>query len=116
MPEIDNGIDAAPARFRLEATGEGRLSLHGDLDASAIDALAAEVKTALAQSNDLEIDLSDVRFIDVAGLGVFYRAAVRLAERGGSVTLVQPPAPVPRMLELLGWHEFEALRVRTHAA
>jgi anti-anti-sigma factor len=97
--------------FVLEPAGEHRLRLLGDVDLSNTAALAERIGAEVAHGIDLELDLSELRFIDVSGLWVLYDAAVQLGKQGRHVTLVTPPPSVIRMLTVLGWNEVTALRV-----
>ena len=72
------------------------IKLTGDLDIYHVPELEAALSAIGA--GDV-IDLSTVRFIDAAAIGIF----VRLARRAGlsSVTLVVPPGPVRKTFELV---------------
>ena len=99
------------ANFILEHSGAGCLALHGEVDMASIDLLAGELIEETERGEDVELDLSDLEFIDIAGLWVFHEAAVQLGRGGHTLTLVSPPPSVPRMLALLGWSELASLRV-----
>jgi anti-anti-sigma factor len=98
-------VPTGTANFILEHTDAGCLALHGEVDMASIDLLAGEL------TEDVRLDLSDLEFIDIAGLWVFHEAAVQLGRAGHTLTLVAPPPSVPRMLALLGWSELASLRV-----
>ena len=52
-------------------------------------------------AGDLLVDLSEVTFLDSAGLHVLFRLARRLAERGATLAVVVPPgSPVRRVVEI----------------
>ena len=72
------------------------VKLSGDLDIYHVP----ELETALAtvSAGDV-IDLSDVRFIDAAAIGIFVRVARRAGM--GAVTLVAPAGPVRKTFELV---------------
>jgi anti-anti-sigma factor len=89
-----------------------RLLVQGEIDVASVELLAEHVSRAVAQGVDLEIDLSNLRFIDIAGLGVLYDAARKLGKEGRTLTLVSPPPSVPRMLDLLGWNGMAGFRVQ----
>lgn len=106
------GVALAAGNFDLvPPNGPGVLRLGGIVDASNVHVLSRIVDAAVRQGRGLVLDLSGVSFIDVAGLGVLYDAAVRLGARGVSVRLVAAPAPVAKVLEILGWHELASLEV-----
>jgi anti-anti-sigma factor len=97
--------------FTLEHTSAGCVALHGEIDLANVDVLAGEIAEETRRGEDLQLDLSDLRFIDIAGMWVFHEAAVQLGRSGHTLTLLSPPPSVPRMLALLGWSEIAALRV-----
>ena len=99
------------ANFMLEHTGAGCLALHGEIDMASVDLLAVELAEETERGEDVQLDLSDLDFIDITGLWVFHQAAGQLGRAGHTLTLVSPPPSVPRMLALLGWSELASLRV-----
>lgn len=76
--------------------------LGGEIDA----AIAAELERAIAQrlgpvSGPVAIDLSDVTFIDSAGIELLFSLARGLLARGEELRVIAPAeAPVRRLLEL----------------
>jgi len=72
------------------------VKLTGDLDIYHVPELEAALADVVA--GDV-VDLSSVRFIDAAAIGIF----VRVARRAGlsAVTLVIPPGPVRKTFELV---------------
>lgn len=77
--------------------------------------MGARIQAETERPADLELDLSGLRFIDLAGLSVLWEAAQRLEAHGKSLTLVAPPPFVVRMVTVLEWHEMEGLRVHAPA-
>jgi anti-anti-sigma factor len=74
-----------PARFRVAEAADGGelcLRLHGELDIAAVRALREHVRRAAVRDGVAILDLSDVEFIDVAGLSVL-SALVREARADG---------------------------------
>lgn len=61
--------------FRLVSAGDGRWVLAGEIDASAAPLLQAVLPPAL-QRDPCEVDVSDLRFIDAAGMRALAHAAV----------------------------------------
>jgi anti-anti-sigma factor len=108
-------VPTGRANFVLEHTGSGCLALHGEVDMTSVDLLARELAAETERGEDVRLDLSDLAFIDIAGLWVFHEAAVKLGRGGRTLTLVSPPPSVPRMLALLGWSEIASLRVQPSA-
>ena len=87
----------------VEAHGEpdaGVLSLRGELDVSTI----AIVQEAIAGVNGgtVVLDLTDLRFVDSAGIGCFARAHVALSEAGRALELRDPQPAIRRVIELTG--------------
>jgi anti-anti-sigma factor len=74
-----------PARFRVAEAGDGGercLRLHGELDIAAVHALREHVRRAAVRDGVAILDLSEVEFIDVAGLSML-SALVREARSDG---------------------------------
>ena len=65
----------------------------GDVDAISVELLAERVPAEAGEGEDVETDLSDLRFIDIAGLCVFHEATVQLGKAGKNLTLVSGPPP-----------------------
>lgn len=88
----------------LRETGAAStLRIEGDLDMGSIDVLleVAEPRCAKRESF-VELDMSDVGFLDSAGLHALVRLH-RLSEAAtGRLILVDPPARVVRLLRLTG--------------
>ncbi|MGY1743319.1 MULTISPECIES: MEDS domain-containing protein [unclassified Blastococcus] len=85
-------------------SGRGaRLSLHGEVDVS----VAADVARALADvvadaRGEVELDLADLEFLDVAGARAIAGVARRLAARGVRLRLVGARRSAARCLALFG--------------
>lgn len=80
------------------------LTLAGELDLATAELLREQVRPLLGHGADachLVVDLSDLTFLDITGVGVLLEAHRRLAERGGSLVLRSPRPMVVRMLQLL---------------
>jgi anti-anti-sigma factor len=88
--QIDNGVDSS---------GVPVLQLSGDLDIAGADALEAAVAQIAAQGPaELVFDLTDLRFMDSAGIAVLVGASRDI----GAVQLRNPSAIVRRIVELTG--------------
>lgn len=72
------------------------VKLSGDLDIYHVPELEAALSTV--DAGDV-VDLSSVRFIDAAAIGIFVGVARRAGM--GTVTLVCPPGPVRKTFELV---------------
>lgn len=90
-PEDDPS--SRPHEIRLE--GEVDLEHRAELRALVDDFEASG-------ATDVAVDLSDVTFIDSAGVGVMVMLGRLAQERGGRVTLLRPVAAVRRVLVVLG--------------
>jgi anti-sigma B factor antagonist len=73
----------------------------GELDASTVSDFRA-VLTELATKPQVVIDLSDVDFIDSAGLGALIGGIRRTREVGGDVALACPRPTLARLLRTTG--------------
>jgi anti-anti-sigma regulatory factor len=83
---------------------DGRWHLHGDLDAHVAKRFGGALAGALrekATGGDLEIDLSDVGFVDVACAQLLVLAA-RAEPEGRRIVLHDPPRLLRRLLDVLG--------------
>jgi anti-anti-sigma factor len=105
--------DGLPARYNEEemtglpdrATTDGARVLHptGDVDAYTAPDLRADLHAATGSGAPVVVvDLSDVTFIDSAGLGALVGAHRRMLEAEGRLRLVRPPRLVARAFELTG--------------
>ena len=83
------------------------LHVRGDLDMSNADEFGAALKQALSADSTLIIDLSELTFIDAAGLRVILHAAAS-RDGVGPLTLVNA-SRVARLLEAIGLDEMPAL-------
>ena len=80
------------------------LALDGELDMAAAFRMEHEADRLLARrgADRLVVDLAAVTFVDSAGLGALLAIRDRSRELGIEFALVNPSAPVRRMLELSG--------------
>ena len=54
------------------------------------------------------LDLSEITFIDAAGVGILVQVHEEAARRGGRLTLGSVPAPIAKVMRLTGLdHELE---------
>jgi anti-sigma B factor antagonist len=77
----------------------------GDVDAYTAPDFRAELHQATCAGTPVVVDLSDITFIDSAGLGALVGAHRRMLEAGGRLRVVRPPALVGRAFELTGLDE-----------
>lgn len=92
--------------------GTHAVSVHGELDMHAAPELRAVIDSALAEGGvgRLVVDLSDVAFIDSAGIAVLVAAYKRLRELNGSLEVVCSEPNVLRILDLAGLDRLLSIR------
>lgn len=74
----------------------------GEVDVSNASELRDAVDAALAQGLPVELDMSNVSYIDSTGIGVLVGAAHRASEGGTTFSVLSPQRNVARVLDLLG--------------
>jgi anti-anti-sigma factor len=94
-----------PDQFRVtefEFSGCPGLAVAGDVDASR----CAEFEAALARRSNggshVLLDLQDCTFLDSMGLNVIVRAAARLFDEGGQLTVHNARGPVRELFRITG--------------
>ncbi|MGR6964495.1 MEDS domain-containing protein [Geodermatophilus sp. URMC 61] len=99
-PDQHHGEEAPLAHL----SGRGpSLSLHGEVDATLADSLfRALVDVACGTPGEVVLDLSDLRFLDVAGARALARAAGVLRGADVHLRLVRAPRVAARCLGLFG--------------
>jgi anti-sigma B factor antagonist len=79
------------------------LLVGGEVDIATTPQLGAAIDAALASgTRELCVDLTQTTFMDSSGLHVLLEANRRAAEVGCELTIVCPPGPVARVLDLSG--------------
>ena len=96
-------------RLRVYAASVDHLVLGGQLELATIGGLVGPLRDAVAGGTDVEIDLADVVFIDLAGLRVLLEAAALLDERGRNLTVAHAPAWMPTILKKLDYDDPKGL-------
>lgn len=86
------------------AGGSFRLALAGELDLHGVDQLAARVVEALtAEGVDrVEVDLSDLHFIDSSGIQALLRAQAQVRKAQVGFRVVEISRAVERVMKLAG--------------
>jgi anti-anti-sigma factor len=87
------------------ASDPGRVTarLYGELDLATAPRLQAMLTRLLDTGHvDVVVDLSQLRFLGVAGLDVLVRAAREFEVVGGRLTLAEPTPMTRRMLSIVG--------------
>jgi anti-sigma B factor antagonist len=86
-----------------------RIILSGELDTASTDQLREAITPELLRSTtDLALELTDLTFMDSAGLHVLISTARSLS---GDLVLVNPSAAIRRLLEVSGVDRMPHLRV-----
>ena len=93
---VQPSVPASPA-----AAGTGALRLVGELDlASSADFDRLEHAVGACVGSHLDVDISEVTFVDAAALGALVRARLIAVEGGGALTLVGARPRVRRIFRL----------------
>jgi anti-anti-sigma factor len=82
-----------------------RVSLRGEIDLAAEPAVVEAFTQALTADANLDVvdlDVSDVEFMDSCGLRALFRCRELATARGVAFTLTVSEGPVSRLLELAG--------------
>jgi anti-anti-sigma factor len=92
---------------RVEGERQGSLCLvrvHGEIDLSNAQEVSAEIGVVMGQDAcRLVVDLSDITYLDSAGVALLLRLAERLRARRRQLHLVVPRgSPVRRVLDFTG--------------
>ena len=86
------------------------VAVHGEIDIASIQALDAALDAAIRESvGAFIIDLSDVDFLDSAGLAALTRARALLGREDRALAVVCPFGPLRRVFELSGSYELFVL-------
>jgi anti-sigma B factor antagonist len=85
------------------ASGHAVVTLRGELDLACTSAVTSQLAGAGdAYGPSIIVDLAGLEFIDCRGLGALIRAAQRVRENGGEMSLVAPPPEPRHLLEMTG--------------
>jgi anti-anti-sigma factor len=76
--------------------------LDGELDSHAAESMFTQLAPLVSSRRDVVVDLSGLRFVNTTGLVLLERLARCLADKGGSLCLAEPSAPVRRLLDITG--------------
>ena len=78
------------------------LQLSGRFDAHEVADFRARFDALVPPASTLDVDLSDVNFIDSSALAELVRGLKHCRQAGGDLRLVHPSSPVRVILELTG--------------
>lgn len=101
------------ATVRFHADGEAvRVRLAGDIDLANAGTVQDEVNSAITNRvSNVVVDLSDVTYLDSAGLRILFTLAGRLRTLQTTLEVLVPvSSPVRRAVELSGLEPFVRLR------
>ena len=106
---------------RVEGEQQGTLCLvrvHGEVDLSNAQEVSAAIGNAMGQeARGLVVDLSDITYLDSAGVALLLRLAERLRARRRQLYLVVPRgSPVRRILDFTGLPRVIPLEARLEDA
>jgi anti-sigma B factor antagonist len=100
-------------RFEVDDAGlrgAPGVAVHGEVDITVAEALEEALDAAIRESvGAFVVDLSDLDFIESAGLHVLLRARGLLGREERALAVVCPHGPVRRVFELSGHSELFAL-------
>ena len=95
-----------PRAFGVERAGlrgAPGVTIHGEVDVSAVPSLVQALDGAIRDSaGAFVIDLCDVDFLDSTGLGALLRARALLGREERALAVVCPPGPARRLFEVAG--------------
>ncbi len=83
------------------AVGAVVVTLGGELDVQSAAGIADCLRELVA-GNDVVVDLTDLRFVDAAGVGALMKARNQARPEGRTMTLRRPRPNVLRTLEVAG--------------
>lgn len=92
------------AEFVQSGTADGATVLHvvGEVDLAVVEDLKTAVRSCLADSTAVEVDLSELEFIDSSGLGALVQLLKEATRDGGSLALTGVRPSTHRLLEVTG--------------
>ena len=83
------------------------VQVHGELDCSTVPSLEGRMDRLLQDGGGpVVLDLSDLHFMDVAGLRLAVRLEARAQLHGVDLSLTEGPATVERVFELTGMRRY----------
>src|SRR4051794_34156037 len=89
-------------RVTIDYATTTTVTLAGELDVTCIPILGTLLSRATPLARDLVLDLSDVTFIDCAGVTALLTARRHTEARGGTLILQHVPPLVRRVIQLTG--------------
>lgn len=92
--------------------GAMHIALHGEIDLANAVVVEDEIREAVShQPNAVLVDLTDLTYVDSAGIRILYRLASRLHALQVALELVVPlDSPTRQLIEISGFESVAALR------
>lgn len=89
-----------------------RISLSGEIDLANAAIVEDDIRSAISHQPDtVSFDLTDLAYIDSAGIRILYRLASRLQALRTVLELIVPlDSPTRRLIELSGFESLATLR------
>jgi anti-anti-sigma factor len=94
-----------PDQFRVtefEFSGRPGIAVAGEVDEAHCGELEAELSRLSTGGGHVFLDLQDCTFLDSKGLDVIVRAAARLFDEGGQLTVHNARGPVRELFRMTG--------------
>ncbi len=115
MPDGDGAVLPGPLTASVTAGESGPvIVLCGEADLTSAGQLSALITAQVSRgTRQLTVDLSGLRFADLATIRTLVLAARTLQERGGDMILLRPRRPVAKVLALTGADQMFTIR-ETH--
>ncbi|MDQ2790145.1 MAG: anti-sigma factor antagonist [Pseudonocardiales bacterium] len=103
----------------VQATAEDgsmHIALSGEIDLANVDAVEEEIRAATShQPNAVSVDLTELTYVDSAGIRMLFSLASRLRALRIVLELIVPlDSPTRRLIELSGFESLAALRPARH--
>lgn len=87
------------------------LRLDGEVDLANVEIVRQSLRAVAEDGAEVTVDVTDLAFIDVAGLRVVVEGAAELAACDGHLLLVGTSRQLRRILRLCGWDTATGLRI-----
>jgi len=94
----------ADRQLSIQASGDGSISISGQIDLTNSDAIATALTNARADDGTIIVDVAGLQFIDLYGLRTL--ALLSKDPLGRPVRLRNVPPSLRRLLGLLSWPSF----------
>lgn len=92
------------AQFLQQSATDGSTLVRvvGEVDLSVVEDLKEAVRPSFAEGAVVEVDLSELEFIDSSGLGAFVQLLKEAGRRGSTLRLTRVSASTFRLFEVTG--------------